>query len=149
MLYRAGLIALLCGVMDSPNGKTVNNGDNRTLLSKYFTERLAQLGLSRREFVRRSGISRQTLHHIEHEGRTALAPSTYAKLDEHLHWSAGTAYALANGDDEPLRNRPIVSGDERESALRWKVVRRIQTLTIEELEALLYAWEEAGEDDET
>jgi len=147
MLYRPGLSALLCAFVSSRNDQ---KKIKQTMLGKAFTERLYQLGISRREFVRRSDISRQTLHHIEHDGRTALAPTTYAALDEHLKWTPGTAYALANGDDSVLKDRPLVDGNERLQALRWRAVEHLQTLTVEDLERLLYEWErgEAGEIDQ-
>ena len=143
MLYRPGLSALLCAVVSSRND---NLKTKQTMLGKALTERLYQLGISRREFVRRSNISRQTLHHIEHDGRTALAPATYAALDEHLKWTAGTAYALANDNDEPLKDRPLVDGNERLRSLRWIAVEHVQRLSLEDLERLIYEWENAGDD---
>lgn len=66
-------------------------------LAAGITERLDDLGMSRRELSRRAGLSRQTIHNIEKEGNTNLKPSTFQALDEALRWQPGTAMALALG----------------------------------------------------
>ena len=70
-------------------------------LAKGVSERLEQLGMSRRELSRRTGLSRQTIHNIEHEGSINLRPSTFKALDEALKWKEGTALALALGVGDP------------------------------------------------
>lgn len=113
-----------------------HNGQTNTALAEAFTRRLGQLGLSRREFARRSGLSRQTIHHIENDNRTDLAPATFAALDETLRWPTGMAYALAKG--EPLQQTE--SDVDRATKLRWAIIERIATLSIEDLEAMVYQW---------
>lgn len=66
-------------------------------LAERITERLDQLGMSRRELSRRTGLSRQTIHNIEKEGSTNLKPATFRALDAALHWDSGTALAFALG----------------------------------------------------
>ncbi len=75
-----------------------NRTDRQNLtLAGQLAGRLEQLGMSRRELSRRTGLSRQTIHNIEHEGNTNLKPSTFSALDTALKWEAGTALALAMG----------------------------------------------------
>ena len=130
MLYTSGLIVLLFNAMN-------NQPQTNTALAEAFTKRLAQLGLSRRQFAIRSGLSRQTLHNIEIEHRTDLAPSTYAALDAGLRWPQGKAHALATG--EPFTEESE-STEERADKLRWVIVRRLTTLSLEELETMCYQW---------
>lgn len=119
---------------------------SRTMLSQAITKRLGQLGISRRELVRKSGLSRQTIHNIEVDGRVDLAPATLAKLDEHLQWTPGTAYALAKGDSVWL-DHDALTREERANGLRWVVTERIRTLSLEDLETLCYQWEWADDAD--
>ena len=66
-------------------------------LAGGLAKRLEQLGMSRRELSRRAGLSRQTIHNIEHEGIINLRPTTFSALDTALKWEPGTAFALALG----------------------------------------------------
>ena len=110
------------------------------MLSQAFTKRIGQLGISRREFVRRSGLSRQTLHNIEVDCRVDLLPATLQKLDEHLQWKPGTAYALSQGDSAWLSEDELTR-EERANGLRWVAFERIRYLSLEDLETLVYQWE--------
>lgn len=116
--------------------------DSPSLLSVELTRRLKQLGLSRREFERRSGLSRQTLFKIESEGHTELRDQTYRLLDEHLKWVPGTALALAQGDPGAVESADALTLADRESAYRWRIVERIQSMSLAELETLVAVWEE-------
>lgn len=109
------------------------------MLSTAFKKRIEQLGISRREFTRRSGLSRQTIHNIEVGGRVELAPSTFHALDEHLRWTPGTAWALAHNDDSLISNDPAIM-EQRAQALRWIIVERIKSMPLEDLETLVYQW---------
>lgn len=120
------------------------NGLETPALSQALTKRLAQLGLSRREFAARSGLSRQTIHHIEIEHRTNLAPATLQALDIGLRWVPGTAYALCHG--EPVVNEPETN-EEREHAMRYLGVRHIMSMSLEDLECMLYKWAESDTDE--
>lgn len=111
--------------------------DTPTALGREFSKRLKQLGMSRREFVRRSGLSRQTLFKIENEGHTVLRDQTYAALDTYLHWVPGTAVALATGNEEAIENADALTRIDRESAYRWRIVERIQSMSLEELEQMV------------
>ena len=106
-------------------------------LGEEFARRIDQLGISRREFVRRSGISRQTLHKIEHEGHVDLWEQTYGQLDEALKWSPGTAKALARGELHSMDERDALSLLDREGAYRWAVVERIHSMSLASLEKLV------------
>lgn len=66
-------------------------------LAAGITERLEQLGMSRRELARRAKLSRQTIHNIEKLGSTNLKPSTFTALDSALKWEPGTSLSLALG----------------------------------------------------
>lgn len=101
-----------------------------------FTQRLNQLGLSRRELMRRSGLSRQTLHHIEHGGRTTLKPPTMQALDKALHWHPGTTAALCRGDFTGIEHADEWVIVEREGAYRWRIVQRMSRMSLQELEKL-------------
>lgn len=113
------------------------NESGQTQLGAELAKRLKQLGISRREFVSRSGISRQTLHKIEHEGHTELRDLTYALLDEHLYWVPGTAVALASGDISAAEQADALTLVDRESAYRWRIVERLQSMSLQELERMV------------
>lgn len=102
-----------------------------------FANRLRQLGISRRELMRRSGLSRQTLHNIEHEDRTTLKPHTMTALDKALHWHPGTMAALCQGDFTVVATADEWVAEEREGAYRWRVVQRVSRMTLEDLERLI------------
>lgn len=108
--------------------------ENQTLLGREITKRLNQLRLSRREFVRRSGLSRQTLHNIEREGYTELWASTFRALDTGLGWPSGTAQALAHGDESALET---LAGDESNIMVtRESLLSRVAEMPPDELELL-------------
>lgn len=133
-IYRARpgylLVDRLCRTVQRMNS-------HDTLLASAFTERIRQIGLSRRELTKRTGLSRQTLHNIEHEGNTHLKPATLEALDKALHWSPGTAYALANGDASVLEARNGMTAEDMEAVYRWRIVARIQRMPMAELERLI------------
>lgn len=131
-VYACGHIALLC--------KAMSNRQPPTTLAMAFTKRLAQLGISRREFTRLTGVSRQTLHNIEVEGRTVLAPATLAALDRGCRWQPGTALALAHGDDSVLADADVWSREAKANELRWLLVERITRMSLEDLETMAYQW---------
>ena len=106
-------------------------------LGAELARRLKQLGISRREFVSRSGVSRQTLHKIEHEGHTELRDQTYAALDEHLYWVPGTAVALAHGDISAVEQADALTRVDRESAYRWRIVERLSSMSLDDLERMV------------
>lgn len=109
----------------------------RSILGVELAKRLKQLGISRREFVTRSGVSRQTLHKIEHEGHTDLRDQTYAALDEYLYWVPGTAVALAAGDVSAVESADALTRTDRESAYRWRIVERLQSMSLSDLERMV------------
>lgn len=106
-------------------------------LGGEFAKRISQLGISRREFVKRSGISRQTLHKIEHEGHTDLWEQTYAQLDTSLYWSPGTAKALAQGTLRDMSEADALTQVDRASAYKWRIVERMQSMSLDELERMV------------
>lgn len=131
-------------VTDTPTG----TGESLSLLASEFTNRINQLGMSRRQLTLRTGLSRQTLHNIEHGARTDLKPSTLKALDDGLFWRAGTALALSHGDASVLEDSDALTLVEKESAYRWRVVERIQRMSLEDLERLVSMMESEalGED---
>jgi len=106
-------------------------------LAQSITERLNQLGMSRRELSRRTQLSRQTIHNIEREGNTNLKPSTFSALDAALHWAPGTAlsYALGKGTDK-------ANTEERVLEYVGRIALRMSHMTTEELELCLIMMEE-------
>ena len=127
--------------------------DNHTdsggsVLADAFSRRLTQLGLSRRELVKRTGLSRQTLHNIEHGGKTDLRPATWQALDSGLYWRPGTAMALAHGDASVLDQPDLMMHQDKESAYRWRIVEKIQRMSLTELERMvsMMEGEALGED---
>lgn len=70
-------------------------------LAIKVNERLDNLGMSKRELSRRTGLSRQTIHNIVNEGSTNLKPSTFDAIDTALKWDPGTSLAFALGADTP------------------------------------------------
>ena len=121
----------------------MNNHDSQTtapnasLLAREFTRRITQLGISRRELVKRTGLSRQTLHNIEHGGRIELRPATLAALDAGLMWHPGTSFALSNGDVSVLETADASMHADREHAYRWRIVERISKMNLGDLERLV------------
>ena len=112
-------------------------GTGGSVLADAFKRRITQLGISRRELTRRTGLSRQTLHNIEHEDKTELKPSTYQALDRALYWYPGTTYALSQGDESVLDHADTMLHADKESAYRWRIVERIQRMPLEELEKMV------------
>jgi len=113
-----------------------------SLLSVELTKRLKQLGYSRREFERRSGLSRQTLYKIEKEGHSDLRDDTYRLLDEYLKWIPGTALALAQGEVQSASGADVLTVADRESAYRWRIVEKIQGMSLAELETMIAVMEQ-------
>ena len=96
---------------------------------------MRQLNLSRRELAIRAGLSRQTVHHVEN-GRSVLQPQTLGALDAALYWPSGSAAALASGEIQTV-NYDAVTEEQLANHYRWRIVQQLQTLSREELEAML------------
>lgn len=124
-------------ILDAMTPATNHQTESDGLLARAFTHRLEQLGLSRREIVRRSGLSRQTLHNIEHGEHGELKPSTLAAIDRVLRWMPGTALALSRGDASALESGDALNESDRASAYRWGIVERIQSMSLAELERMI------------
>lgn len=108
-----------------------------SLLATEFVKRMTQLGLSRRQLTMMTGLSRQTLHNIEHGGKTDLKPHTYQAIDKALHWQPGTCLALANNDPSVLQYADELAYSEKQGAYRWRIVERIQRMSLDELERMV------------
>lgn len=106
-----------------------------SLLASEITKRLAGLRISRREFVRRTGLSRQTLHNVEREGLTDLWPTTFKALDRGLEWPEGTAKQLAAGDVTVIDE--VLSLDQRLTMLRNQLMHGILQMDLPELSHLI------------
>ena len=107
------------------------------LLAKRITERLEQLGMSRRELSRRAHLSRQTIHNIEHEGNTNLKPTTFIALDDALKWQPGTALGLALGQGQDPK-----AVEERLNDYLVRIALHLSHMTTEQLELTLIMMEE-------
>lgn len=118
-------------------GTTVETTKGTTVLATAFTARITQLGLSRRELTARTGLSRQTLHNIEHEGRTDLKPTTLRALDEALYWVPGTCLELSKGNVSALETADANAYADKEGAYRWRIVERLQRMSLGELERMV------------
>ena len=110
-----------------------------SLLAAEITKRLISLGISRREFVKRTNLSRQTLHNIERLGLTDLWPSTFRALDSGLGWPEGTAQELSKGNTSLATE--LLDMDNRLTYVRNQMLGRIASMKLEELEALAELWE--------
>lgn len=111
------------------------------LLGEQIAQRLDQLGMSRREFARRSNISRQTLHDLEHSQSKGFAESTFDAVDIGLKWEPGTAKAFHSGN----RHAREVIGptkEERVNEYLKAILSRLVTMTIDELEREVLMLEE-------
>jgi transcriptional regulator with XRE-family HTH domain len=69
-------------------------------VSDAANRRIHQLGLSKAEVARRSGLSESTIYKLTTE-RTALAPSNLSKVDRALDWPAGTLLKVGAEGAEP------------------------------------------------
>jgi transcriptional regulator with XRE-family HTH domain len=116
--------------------------EDATPLACALTKRMEQLGMSRREFERKSGLSRQTLFKIENNQHVKLEPRTLALLDEFLKWVPGTALALSQGDASAVNDADILTRADREKAYRWSIVERLTNMSLEDLETLVAVMEQ-------
>lgn len=105
-------------------------------LAAGLAQRLDQLGMSRRELARRTGLSRQTIHNIEHEGAINLKPSTLDALDDALRWTPGTALALTLGRNKTEQIERLLMQYLANIAIH------LSSMTTEELELTLVMMEE-------
>jgi len=121
----------------------MNNHGNATappeasILAHEFVNRMARLGISRRELCKRTGLSRQTLHNIEHGGKVDLRPATLSALDAGLMWQPGTTYALSMGDMTVLETADAMMHADKENSYRWRIVERISRMSLDDLERLV------------
>lgn len=118
-----------------------NTEKTRSLLGQMIANRLDQLGMSRREFSRRYGISRPTLHDLEFNWDKDFAPSTFEAIDRGLKWQAGTAYAFHTGKED-ARERHGMTTEQRIEAYLQSIVQRLITMDIDELEREVLMLEE-------
>jgi hypothetical protein len=111
-------------------------------LGQEITKRLAQLGMSRREFSRRNKLSRQTLHSLEHSYNKGFAPSTFDAVDVGLKWPSGTAKAFYEG----IANaKDLLGGSTTEELIREylsSILGHVCQMNLEELEREVLMLEE-------
>lgn len=106
-------------------------------LGDEMRKRLAQLGLTRRELARRTGLSRQTLHNIEYGTTVDYRPQTLAVLDRGLMWQPGTSASLVAGESLIVAQSATLSPANHVRAYRWRIVEKLQSMSLEELERLI------------
>lgn len=117
-----------------------------SLLGTEIDKRLAQLGLSRREFARRANIGRQTLHKIIHNPEKQILDSTYAALDSGLKWQAGTARAFHEGNPNARDMVGAMSTEQKVNEYLVQILQRLSQMDIEQLEReVLLLEEESGD----
>lgn len=116
----------------------VARNEPTTVLGEALRKRLDQLGMSRRELARRSGISKQTIHDIEHSDR-GFHPSTLTAIDQALRWEPGTAFALSCGETERDSGEAIEAKVTRYFA---DIIKHLATMNADELERELLMLEE-------
>jgi DNA-binding XRE family transcriptional regulator len=93
-----------------------------TNLGAAFALRIEALGISRREFARVSGISRQTMHKVEHVEGHSPTDAVLQQIDTALRWVPGTAKGLVEGSHKAV--------------IRWRVIENINSMSLEELESM-------------
>lgn len=103
----------------------------QSLLGKMVTERLRQLGISRRAFCIQNNVSRQTLYEIEYKGKVNLLTSTLVAIDNGCRWEPGTALKYAMGDADARSNSTV---EERVDNYIGRILNHISLLTVDELE---------------
>jgi len=112
----------------------ISGSDN---LAREVRKRLDQLGLTRRELARRTGLSRQTIHNIENGYTVHFRPQTLSALDHALMWNVGTAAQLARGEMDHLSETERDTAVRNADVIRWHIVQRISSLSVDELERLI------------
>jgi len=105
-------------------------------LAVELAERLEQLGMSKRELSRRTGLSRMTIHNIINEGATNLKPTTFDAIDDTLRWGKGRAFALALGKGTP---REL---EDRVREYLARIAFHLSTMSSEDLELTLIMMQE-------
>lgn len=104
------------------------------VLAEAMRERMANLGISKRELATRTGLSRQTINNIEN-GREAIG-RTLAALDNGLYWKPGTALALSQGKASSLADFDLLIKEDDGSVTRWRLVMKVASMDIKELDQL-------------
>ena len=116
------------------------------MLGIEIDKRLAQLGLSRREFSRRANIGRQTLQDIVHNPDKGIADTTFVALDSGLKWQAGTARAFHQGITNARDIVGEMSIEQRINEYLVQILQRLGEMDIDQLEReVLMLEEESGE----
>lgn len=124
-----------------------NGKQHESFLGIQIADRLRQLGMSRRELSRRVQLSRQTLHLLEHEPERNFADFTFEQLDIGLKWEYGTARAFWVGEIKSRHRGENM--DEQVSAYLRKILRRLETMDIDQLEREVIFLEEEAYDLDT
>lgn len=110
-----------------------------TVLGEAIRKRIDQLGISRRELAKRSGISKQTIHDLEHMNR-GFQSGTLIALDRALKWEAGTALAFHIGDESARDGGESI--DTKVTRYFNGIMAHLATMTTDELERELLMLEE-------
>jgi len=116
--------------------------DGDSILGPEIDKRLAQLGLSRREFARRANIGRQTLQEIIHNPNKRISERTFVALDKGLKWEAGVAKAFHRGQMDARDTVEGVSIDESINSYLLQILQRLAEMSLEQLEREVLILEE-------
>lgn len=111
-----------------------NSEVSPSFLGQQMRNRLKQLGLSRRDLARATGLSRQTLHHLEYDSERGFALSTFDSIDEGLKWPKGTAEAYYRGVVDAKDQLAGWSVEERIENYLGSILAHLATMDVDELE---------------
>lgn len=110
-----------------------------TVLGEAIRKRIQQLGLSRRELAKRSGISKQTIHELEHSDK-GFSGQTLELLDAALKWEPGTSLEFWMGNPNARDGGEAI--ETRVTEYLTKIIRHLATMGVDELEREVIMLEE-------
>lgn len=105
-----------------------------SFLGNQIRNRLKQLGISRRDLARQTGLSRQTLHHLEYDSGRGFALATFDAIDQGLKWPKGTAEAYYRGVVDAKDQLGGWSVEERIENYLGSILAHLATMNVDELE---------------
>jgi transcriptional regulator with XRE-family HTH domain len=105
-----------------------------SFLGEQIRNRLKQLGISRRDLARVTGLSRQTLHHLEYDSGRGFALSTFKAIDKGLKWPKGTAEAYYRGIADARDQLEGFTTEERVENYLGAILAHLATMNVDELE---------------
>lgn len=86
-------------------------------LAKRIANRRVQLGFSKREAIRRSGLSSTTWLKVENDAEP-IADSTWSGVEIALQWEPGSVAAVLDGGDETPMPTPASTTEQIDELFR-------------------------------